>query len=83
MNTTIQPSLFSTTPATTRTSTLTSEDAYLVAWLRSRIDPLTRTLRDDSALTVTRYDQRQIARLLKAARARGLTITAPPARRAA
>ncbi len=69
MNNTTQPSLFPTAA-----TAMDPEDAYLCAWLRSRIDPVTRTLRDDSALTVTAYDQRQIARLLKAARARGLSI---------
>ncbi len=71
MATTIQPSLF---PGATTPPQANPEDAYLCAWLRSRLDPVTRTLRDDSALTVTAYDQRQIARLLKAARARGLSI---------
>ena len=53
---------------------LSTEDGYLVKWLSSRLEPTTLTLREESALTATAADRRQIARLLKAARARGLSI---------
>ena len=55
-------------------SEVNEEDVYLCAWLRSRLERVTLTLREESALTVTPAQQRQIARLLTLARARSLDI---------
>ena len=76
-----QPPLFAvdaTTATSGRSATHTSisgEDAYLCAWLRSRLELTTRTLREESALTHTPSDRRQIWRLLQQVRARGLDLT--------
>src|SRR6185312_12687102 len=52
------------------------EDAYLCAWLRSRLDDALgyRHLREDSALVVTASDRAQVTRLLREAQRRGLDL---------
>ena len=81
-NLTTQPALplFDASPdasiLSARNTTISDEDRYLCAWLRSRLDLATLTLQDDSALTVTPSDQRQIWRLLQQAKHRGLDLRA-------
>lgn len=77
-----------TTPASTTFSApnrgiLDQESRYLCAWLRSRLEDGTWTLREESALTATAHDKAQVTRLAHKARALGLSVWTRRAGRAA
>lgn len=86
-NLAIQPSLFtSATPKAATTFSaphrgiLDQESRYLCAWLRSRLEDGTWTIRGESALTATAHDRAQVTRL--ALQARALHLPVWPARKA-
>lgn len=79
-NLTIQPSLFTSMASPTasafsapRRATF-DEDGYLCAWLRSRLEEGLWLPRDESALSCAPAQQRQLARLARVARRRGLAV---------
>ena len=53
------------------------EDKYLCAWLRSRLEDGLWLIRQESALTATESDRRQVTRLAHKARALGLPVWPP------
>jgi|GEM_PF-5348686 len=56
---------------------LDQESAYLCAWLRSRLEEGTWLIRQESALTATESDRRQVTRLAATARRDGLPVWPP------
>jgi len=50
------------------------EDRYLCAWLRSRLEDGLWLLREESALTATEQQRRQVTRLAHKARSLGLPV---------
>ena len=53
------------------------ENAYLCAWLRSRLEDGLWLIRQESALTATESDRRQVTTLANTARQRGLPVWPP------
>lgn len=53
------------------------ENQYLCAWLRSRLEDGLWLIRQESALTATEQQRRQVARLAHKARALGLPVWPP------
>jgi len=53
------------------------EDKYLCAWLRSRLEEGTWIIREESALTATESDRRQVTGLAHKARSLGLPVWPP------
>jgi hypothetical protein len=53
---------------------LDQESAYLCAWLRSRLEESLWLIREESALTATEQQRRQVTRLAHKARALGLPV---------
>ena len=83
-NPVIQASLFaSTSPKAATTFSapsrgiLDQESAYLCAWLRSRLEDGLWLIRQESALTATEQQRRQVTRLALKARALGLPVWPP------
>ena len=82
-NLTVQAELFaSISPSTATTFSAPSrgiqdEDRYLCAWLRSRLENGLWLLREESALTATEQQRRQVTRLAHKARALGLPVWPP------
>jgi len=60
-----------------RSSILDQESAYLCAWLRSRLEDGLWLIRQDSALTATESERRQVTRLAQKARSLGLLVWPP------
>ena len=80
-NPVIQASLFaSVSPKVVATFSVPSrgildqESAYLCAWLRSRLEDGLWLLREESALTATQQQRRQVTRLAHKARSLGLPV---------
>ena len=53
------------------------ENDYLCAWLRSRLEEGTWIIREESALTATESDRRQVTGLAHKARSLGLPVWPP------
>ena len=63
-----------TATASATSATHAQDNAYLCAWLRSRLEDGTWTIRGESALTATSSDRAQVTRLAHKARALGLAV---------
>lgn len=67
-------SLTSATNSATQKASRDPEMEYLCAWLRSRLEEGTWLIRQESALTATESDRRQVTRLAHKARSLGLPV---------
>jgi len=70
-------SLTSATNPATQKAPRDPEMEYLCAWLRSRLEDGLWLIRQESALTATESDRRQVTRLAHKARALGLPVWPP------